>query len=237
LDYDLQRYGTGHARSRKALEQALKQLDILRLAAERNGYEILVFGDYALEDVSGSVIYPNRELRRHEFLSVRDVDGMEYPDLYSSRAFAMVDHAVAHVYVADEADIAGVAGVLRDLPGVEQVLDADGQDDFGIGHANSGELVLLAKPGSWFAYPWWRDGSAAPDYAGHVDIHNKPGYDPAELFWGWPPGSVSRRPERVGGTHGRVGAGHEVAWASSVLDGDYRSLVDLSLAVREYIEG
>ena len=37
--------------------------------------------------------------------------------------------------------------------------------------------------------------SEAPDFAGHVDIHNKPGYDPKELFF-------FNRGE-VRGTHGR----------------------------------
>ena len=42
--------------------------------------------------------------------------------------------------------------------------------------------VLLAKPGSWCEYVWWTDRREAPDFASHVDIHNKPGFDPKELF-------------------------------------------------------
>jgi hypothetical protein len=56
----------------------------------------------------------------------------------------------------------------------------------------------------------------APDYASHVDIHNKPGYDPCELFFGWPPGSVSFDTRKIRGTHGNVGPGFEVAWSSSL---------------------
>ena len=48
-------------------------------------------------------------------------------------------------------------------------------------HPRSGDLVLLAKPGAWFAYPWF-DAAEAPDYARTVDIHRKPGFDPCELL-------------------------------------------------------
>ncbi|MBQ0031997.1 MAG: hypothetical protein KBT68_04260, partial [bacterium] len=56
-------------------------------------------------------------------------------------------------------------------------------------------LHLLAKPGSWCGYEWWTDKREAPDFASHVDIHNKPGYDPKELFF-FNKGVVK-------GTHGR----------------------------------
>ena len=34
----------------------------------------------------------------------------------------------------------------------------------------------------WFTYYYWLDDARAPDFARTVDIHRKPGYDPAELF-------------------------------------------------------
>ena len=46
----------------------------------------------------------------------------------------------------------------------------------------SGELVVIAEPGYWFTYYYWLDDTRAPDFAPTVDIHRKPGYDPAELF-------------------------------------------------------
>ena len=38
------------------------------------------------------------------------------------------------------------------------------------------------RPTAWFTYYYWLDDGRAPDYARTVDIHRKPGYDPAELF-------------------------------------------------------
>ena len=43
-------------------------------------------------------------------------------------------------------------------------------------------MIALAKPDSWFTYYYWLDDDRAPDFARTVDIHRKPGYDPAELF-------------------------------------------------------
>jgi len=52
----------------------------------------------------------------------------------------------------------------------------------GLDHPRSGELVAIARPDSWFTYYHFMEDARAPDYARTVDIHRKPGYDPAELF-------------------------------------------------------
>ena len=96
-------------------------------------------------------------------------------------------------------DATVAAKVLARLEGVESVQPAGPQ-----AHAESGELRLTAAPGAWFAYPWWEDAREAPDYASHVDIHSKIGFDPCELFWGIPPVTVSLDASRVRGTHGRT---------------------------------
>jgi predicted AlkP superfamily pyrophosphatase or phosphodiesterase len=236
LDYDLQRYGLEHPRSLKALRELEQQLEILLKSASVNGYEAVIFGDYALGNVTGEPVYPNRELYRKGLLRMREVGGKLYPDFYTSAAFAMVDHEVAHLFVMQKERLPEVRKVIENLHGVGQVFDVEQQAEIGMQHHNSGDFVLLAEEGRWMAYPWWRDKSYAPDYASHVDIHNKPGYDPAELFFGWPPGSVSLNAARVRGTHGRVGAGREVAWGSTFMDGDFGSLIDLAQALKQELE-
>jgi hypothetical protein len=108
---------------------------------------------------------------------------MEYLDPWASRAFAVADHQVAHVYVRDAADLARARDVISGLDGVDEVLDDAGKVAYGLDHERAGELVAVAEPDAWFTYYYWLDDRRAPDFARTVEIHRKPGYDPAELFF------------------------------------------------------
>ena len=108
--------------------------------------------------------------------------------------------------------------------------------DPSLDHPRAGEYILHAPAGSWLAYPWWTARREAPDFAAHVDIHNKPGYDPCELFLGWPPGTVSMNPTRVRGVHGLTGLGHEACWFSSLVAPGPRTLRELAEAVSRHLE-
>jgi len=236
LDYDLQRHDPAGPRAARAAAVLTAQLAGLVGSARQSGYEVLIFGDYSIRPVSGAT-FPNQALAQAGLLKTRPVAGMSYPDLYASRAFAVVDHQVAHVYCAEASDVATCRSVLSELLGVESVMDADAQRAAGIAHANSGDLVLEACPGTWFAYPWWSRGQAGPDYAGHIDIHNKPGYDPCELLLGWPPWLVSQDTARIRGSHGRAGDDSQVAWASTIeFDRTIGSIVDLAGATRAWLD-
>jgi hypothetical protein len=73
--------------------------------------------------------------------------------------------------------------------------------------------------------------------AGHVDIHNKPGYDPCELFFGWPPGTVSLNPHRICGSHGRTGPDRETVWASTIpFKNTPKDLIELAHAVKQHLD-
>ena len=86
------------------------------------------------------------------------------------------------MYVKDPARIPEVRTLLEAVDGVEMVLDEEGKRAHGLAHPRSGELVAVSRPDRWFSYYFWFDDDRAPDYARTVDIHRKPGYDPAELF-------------------------------------------------------
>ena len=235
LDYDLQRHGPDGKPAHRAREALYAMLTRLVETAENSGYDWMIYGDYAIGPVTLPPVLPNLALREAGLFLHRSIRGMLYPDFFSSPAFAVVDHEVAHVYVKDPGSLRRVREVLGSLQGVDRVLDSASKREFGIDHPRSGDLVLIAKAGAWFAYPWWTNRKEAPDFASHVDIHNKPGYDPCELFFGWPPMSVGTNPARIKGSHGR--AGQPVAWASS-LQFDFKpgSLLDLSRAVRDWCE-
>jgi predicted AlkP superfamily pyrophosphatase or phosphodiesterase len=183
LDYDLQRFGPEVAHP--AVAQSLRDLDAvagdLIRAADAAGYKVLVLSEYGITAVD-TPLYPNRILREAGFLSVRVEDGAELLDPVASRAFAVCDHQIAHVYVAQTRLIEPVRRILQSLDGVEEVLDQSGKQARHLDHARSGELVAIAKPNAWFSYYYWLDDSRAPDFARTVEIHRKPGYDPVELF-------------------------------------------------------
>jgi predicted AlkP superfamily pyrophosphatase or phosphodiesterase len=142
---------------------------------------VVALSEYGITEVSRPV-HINRALRRAGWLAVREELGREQLDAGASQAFAVADHQVAHVYVARPELVPEVAALLRELPGVERVLDAEGKREAGLDHPRSGELVAISDARSWFTYYHFLDDERAPDYARTVDIHRKPGYDPAELF-------------------------------------------------------
>ncbi|GAA1274320.1 hypothetical protein GCM10009579_36560 [Streptomyces javensis] len=107
---------------------------------------------------------------------------MEYLDPMASRAFAVADHQIAHVYVRRPEDLDATRAALDGLPGLEQLLDDKGKKTHHLDHPRCGELVAIAEPDAWFTYYYWLDDARAPDFAQLVEIHRKPGYDPAELF-------------------------------------------------------
>ena len=186
LDYAAQKFGPDSKADVAAFAEFERQLATLAAICSRRGCALTVMGDYEITPVEAEPVRPNVALRKAGLFRTRTVAGRAYPDFYQSRAFAMCDHEFC-VLVGDGRDAA------RD------VLLATGNYE-----ASALPDVLLATRGSWCEYKWWTDDREAPDYAAHVDIHNKPGYDPTELFF-FGRGVVK-------GTHGRS---CEVAYAES----------------------
>jgi predicted AlkP superfamily pyrophosphatase or phosphodiesterase len=181
LDYDLQRFGPNDARIAKSLAEVDAVCGSLFELAEQKQLRVVVLSEYGITEVSDA-IHVNRALREAGLLRVREELGLEQLDPGASRAFAVADHQLAHVYVRDSADLPRVRALCERLEGVEQVLDAEGKRAAGLDHQRAGELVLVSRADRWFSYYFWLDDARAPDYARTVDIHLKPGYDPVELF-------------------------------------------------------
>src|SRR5262245_30401979 len=97
LDYDFQRFGAEHARSRAAVAEVDALCGELLAAAERAGAEVVVVSEYGITDVARPV-HVNRALRRAGLLEARATPAGEVLDVFASRAFALADHQVAHVY-------------------------------------------------------------------------------------------------------------------------------------------
>lgn len=181
LDYDLQRFGPDAPQTLAAAGEVDAVAGDLAAQLRERGARVLVVSEYGIAAVRRPVDI-NRALRRAGLLSVYVQDGMEYLDPWTSRAFAVADHQIAHVYVRSPEDVPRTAELLQELPGIEHVLDADGIAEAGLGHERAGELLAIAAPDAWLTYYYWLDDELAPDFARTVEIHRKPGYDPAELF-------------------------------------------------------
>ena len=196
LDYVLQRFGPQDPR----VDRDLREIDALcgeiMIDAERDGADIVLLSEYGVMPVSRP-IHINRMFRGADLIQIREELGFEQLDPGASAAFAVADHQVAHIYVADRSRIGEIKSLIEALPGVERVLDDDTKQLFGLDHERSGELIAIAQADAWFTYYYWLDDDRAPDYARTVDIHRKPGYDPVELFMNpdlrWPKLAVSWR--------------------------------------------
>ena len=175
LDYDHQRLTDPPTSLVGELDACV---DVVLRAADDIGAEPIVVSEYGLRPVSRPV-HLNRVLREHGYLTVRDGPFGEQLWTGRSRAFAVADHQIAHVYVADPSDRDAVGRLLRDVDGVAEVLPPEA---LGLAPDRAGDLIALTQRDSWFTYYYWFDDDRAPDYARTVDIHRKPGYDPVELF-------------------------------------------------------
>jgi predicted AlkP superfamily pyrophosphatase or phosphodiesterase len=183
LDYDLQRHGPDLMHP--AVRQSLRDLDDvagdLIAAAQAGGRRVLVVSEYGIGAVNRP-IHLNRHLRSVGLLQVRHEDGGEILDPSACAAFAVADHQLAHVYVANPAQVPEVAAFIAQIPGVAGVWHGARRAELGVDHPRSGEIVALADERSWFSYYYWMDDARAPDFARTVEFQRKPGYDPAELF-------------------------------------------------------
>jgi predicted AlkP superfamily pyrophosphatase or phosphodiesterase len=184
LDYDYQRVGPGGAQQLSEVDAAA---GLVIDAAKEIGAKVVVVSEYGLVAVSKPV-FLNMAFRQNEWLVVRDGPYGEMLETFESKAFAVVDHQLAHIYVRD-LPLGEVRHAIEKMNGVDRVVDPK---EVELDHPRSGELIALAKPDAWFAYPYWLDERRAPDFARTVDIHRKPGYDPCELFLTSAPRAAAR---------------------------------------------
>ena len=205
LDYSCQRFGPEDPRvldDLKIVDELIGNfLNALNSMGIREDSAIALFSEYSMSQVTGAV-FPNLLLREAGLINVREIEGREYLDIEMSRAFAMVDHQIAHVFVQNKEDEKAVAELLQETDGISLVLNRDQQKEYMINHERSGELLAVADHDRWFAYYWWNDPKKAPDFAHTVDIHRKPGYDPLELFLASDKKGISMDTSLIKGSHG-----------------------------------
>ena len=183
LDYPLQKLGPDHP----SLPAELAAIDTVAAGLadflETRGVQVVLLSEYGIVPVT-KPIHLNRVLRARGWLATKDELGRDLLDAGASRAFAVADHQVAHVYVNDPRLLPAVRETVAATPGVASVhTPAElGWLPGSTAMRRAGDLLAVAEPAAWFTYYYWDDDRRAPDFARTVDIHRKPGYDPCELF-------------------------------------------------------
>lgn len=205
LDYAAQKFGPDSPQAARAVVELDGAIGNLVASVEQTfGTQQplwIVASEYTIVPVT-HVAYPNRVLREAGLLALREEDGREQLDFASTPAWALVDHQLGHLFVADSGDVERVAELFRGQQGIAEVLVGDQRAAYSLDHERAGDVVLVSTPESWQAYYWWLDAERAPAYARTVDIHRKPGYDPVEMHLDMATKSTPLDATLVRGSHG-----------------------------------
>ncbi|WP_158968866.1 alkaline phosphatase family protein [Paraglaciecola sp. L3A3] len=189
LDYCLQKFGPNGDSIPNEI-QAIDKIIGEMVNRYSDDTEFMIVSEYGITAVDKPV-HINKILREKDYIKVREtlVDSGAYKnktienmDCAASIAFAVADHQCAHVYVNDKTQLASIKDLLLNTDGIEQVLDKQEQQKYGLEHSRSGDLVAISQANAWFTYYFWLDDNKAPEFARTVDIHRKVGYDPVEMF-------------------------------------------------------
>lgn len=204
LDYPCQIHGPANQKILAELSQVDREVGRIvgGIANLGLGHETLyiVLSEYAFSEVQGDIPL-NRLLKESGLLKVRTIQGREYLDFELSPAFAMVDHQIAHIYVKSGKE-KEVRKALEKIDGIDFLLGFEDKTAYHIGHPRAGDIIAVSARDRWFSYYWWDERAKEPDFAAHVDIHRKPGYDPMELFLEPETFKVSQDTNLIRGSHG-----------------------------------
>lgn len=181
LDYILQQVGIDFDKISRHLNEIDGIVADLVNFFEKQGANVILLSEYGISDVS-KPIHLNRLFREKGYIAYREEMGREVLDAGASKVFAVADHQVAHIHLNDPALKDEVMEILKQVKGIQYILEGDSKKAAGLDHDRAGDIVAVADKGYWFTYYYWHNDAKAPDYARTVDIHKKPGYDPVELF-------------------------------------------------------
>ena len=180
LDYNLQRLGPDDPKINRDLELIDTVVGDLIDFFQQRSVTVILLSEYGITQVD-QPIHLNRLFRQQGWIAIREELGLELLDCGASKAFAVADHQVAHIYLNDTSIASKVKQLIEAQTGVSAVLDRAAQREIGIDHRRSGDLIAISTERAWFTYYYWLEDQRAPDFARCVDIHRKPGYDPVEL--------------------------------------------------------
>jgi predicted AlkP superfamily pyrophosphatase or phosphodiesterase len=182
VDFEIIRHGVDSDEAQLALSQVARSARALIGRVKNAGGEVLLTSDGGYVDVS-AVARPNLRLKEAGLHETKRTECGEVIDLENSRAFALADHQLAHLY-CDRKDIDLAAAAVASDDAVDQLVNRDELFEPGLGHDRAGERIALARPDAWMSYRWWGEDEEIPACAEYSDCGHKGGFDPCEFLPG-----------------------------------------------------
>ena len=206
IDYSAQRFGKDSHQVSDDLVLAdsivEKIIDSTKKSKIYENTQFIIFSEYSFNDVNGAIPI-NIILRNHGLLNVRKIGEKEYVDFEFSKAFAVVDHQIANIYIKSPLEKEKIVNILKNISDIDIIITEKEKKSFKIDHERAGDILVVANRDKWFSYYWWYDENMAPSFTRMVDIHRKPGYDPLELFIDTKKRSIPFDTGLLKGSHGR----------------------------------
>jgi predicted AlkP superfamily pyrophosphatase or phosphodiesterase len=206
IDYSAQRFGkeSNQVSDDLVLADSIveKIIDSTKKSKIYENTQFIIFSEYSFNDVNGAIPI-NIILRNNGLLNVRKIGEKEYVDFEFSKAFAVVDHQIANIYLKSPQDKERLVNILRNISDIDIIITEVEKKSFNIDHERAGDIIVVANRDKWFSYYWWYDENMAPSFTRMVDIHRKPGYDPLELFIDPKKRSIPFNTGLLKGSHGR----------------------------------
>jgi predicted AlkP superfamily pyrophosphatase or phosphodiesterase len=206
IDYSAQRYGKDSNQVSDDLVFAdsivEKIIDSTKKSQIYESTQFIVFSEYSFNDVNGAIPI-NIILRNNGLLNVRKIGDKEYVDFEFSKAFAVVDHQIANIYLKYNQDLERIVNILKNNSDIDIIITGGEKKFFNIDHERAGDIIVVANRDKWFSYYWWYEEKMAPSFTRMVDIHRKPGYDPLELFIDSKKRCIPFDTSLLKGSHGR----------------------------------
>ena len=118
LDYNLQRHGPKDPRIAADLQQIDTIVGDLISFFQKRGVQIILLSEYGITAVD-TPIHLNRLFREQGWLTIKQELGLELLDYGASKAFAVADHQIAHIYLNDRSLETKVRDLLAKQTGIE----------------------------------------------------------------------------------------------------------------------
>ena len=95
-------------------------------------------------------------------MNIKDEFGLDTLDSGGSRAFALTDHQVAHIYLQENDPFSSKVKAIHRITGWGgYCFGRRAEKQAGLDHPVQGDLIALAEEDAWFSYYFWEDDEKA----------------------------------------------------------------------------